>query len=175
MKSIRPWLFVAACLLLPVTAFSADKAVPAVAAPEAKANNNQILAEKARADKKALVATSMSLTQSEAKAFWPLYEEYQQTQTELGKRGIQVIASYLRAQQQAPVSDQDTRKLIDNMIAVEQAEVDFRKAFAPKLLKVLPPIKAARYLQIEDKVRAVVRAQIVPRLPLVGEAPAAKQ
>ncbi len=41
------------------------------------ADNMQILREKLKADKKLVVAANMALTEAEAKAFWPLYEEYQ--------------------------------------------------------------------------------------------------
>ncbi len=36
----------------------------------------QILRDKIKADKKLLVAMNMELTGSEAKGFWPIYEEY---------------------------------------------------------------------------------------------------
>jgi hypothetical protein len=41
------------------------------------ADNMQILREKIKADKKLLVASNMELTESEAKNFWPIYEDYQ--------------------------------------------------------------------------------------------------
>ncbi|MGZ8500911.1 MAG: hypothetical protein ACXWXL_21060, partial [Candidatus Binatia bacterium] len=34
-------------------------------------------AEKIKADKKLLMAANMELTEAEAKAFWPVYDEYQ--------------------------------------------------------------------------------------------------
>jgi hypothetical protein len=39
-------------------------------------DNMQILRDKIKADKKLLVAANMELTESEAKGFWPVYEEY---------------------------------------------------------------------------------------------------
>lgn len=184
MKRNRPLLFalmfVPVCVLTPFVVLAGDdvraKAVSApVATPatavDAPANNREIHAEKARADKKALVATHMALTEGEAKAFWPLYDEYQKSQIDLSRREIQIVAGFLEAQQKGPVDDAAARKVIDDMLVAEQAEVDFRKSFAPKLSKVLPPIKVARYLQIESKMYAVVRAQLATRIPLVGSVP----
>jgi hypothetical protein len=48
-----------------------------VAAQEKLADNMQIVLEKVRADKKLLVAENMQLTETEAKAFWPVYDQYQ--------------------------------------------------------------------------------------------------
>ena len=39
--------------------------------------------------------------------------------------------------------------------------------FVPKLSKVLPPKKVARYLQIENKIRALVKYELAGEIPLV--------
>jgi hypothetical protein len=39
------------------------------------ANNLEIIHEKLKADKKLIVAKYMELTESEAKRFWPVYED----------------------------------------------------------------------------------------------------
>ena len=39
--------------------------------------NMQILLDKVKADKKLVVAANMDLTEPEAKAFWPMYDDYQ--------------------------------------------------------------------------------------------------
>jgi hypothetical protein len=44
---------------------------------KADANNMEILREKIPADKKLVVAANIDLTAAEAKALWPLYQEYQ--------------------------------------------------------------------------------------------------
>jgi hypothetical protein len=45
---------------------------PAVA-QDKPADNMDVLREKLRADKKVVVADTLGLTESEAKAFWPVY------------------------------------------------------------------------------------------------------
>ena len=46
------------------------------------------------------------------------------------------------------------------------AWLKLKKAFVPKLSKVLPGIKVARYLQIENKIRAIVKYEIAGEVPL---------
>ena len=46
-------------------------------AQDKPADQMEILREKARADKKLVVATALALTEGEAKAFWPVYNDYQ--------------------------------------------------------------------------------------------------
>jgi hypothetical protein len=51
-------------------------------AQEKPADNMQIVREKIQTDKKLFIAENMNLTESEAKVFWPVYENYQK---DLGK------------------------------------------------------------------------------------------
>ena len=41
-----------------------------------------------------------------------------------------------------------------------------KAAYVPKLGKVLPQVKVARYLQIENKIRALVKYELAGAVPL---------
>jgi hypothetical protein len=49
---------------------------PLSLAQDKPADNMQILRDKIKADKKLVVATNMELTETVAKGFWPIYDEY---------------------------------------------------------------------------------------------------
>jgi hypothetical protein len=46
-------------------------------------------------------------------------------------------------------------------------EGGLQASYVPKLSKVLPPKKVARYLQIENKIRAAVKYDLAAEIPLV--------
>jgi hypothetical protein len=52
-------------------------------------------------------------------------------------------------------------------VAIDQGEAALKSTYAPKLSKILPTIKVVRYLQIENKIRAVVKYDIASGVPLV--------
>ena len=137
------------------------------AAQDKPADNMQILREKIKADKKLLVAANMDLTESEAKAFWPVYDQYQKDLQKINQRIVKVIEGYAEDYRNRSLSDDKARKLIDEALAIDKAEADLKSAYAPKLTKVLPARKAMRYLQIENKIRAVVRYDIASGVPVV--------
>ena len=141
-------------------------AIPA-AAQQKPADNMQILMEKVKADKKLLVANNMGLTESEAKGFWPVYEEYQKDLTAINQRIIKMIESYAADYRAKSLTDEKAKKLIEEMVAIEQAESGMKAAYVPKLGKVLPQMKVARYLQIENKIRALVKYELAGGVPLV--------
>jgi hypothetical protein len=140
---------------------------PLCAAQDKPADNMQILRDKLKADKKLLVASNMELTESEAKGFWPIYDEYQKELQKINQRMAKVLESYADDNRRKSLTDDKAKKLIDEAVSVEQAEANIKSTFAPKLSKVLPVKKVVRYLQIENKIRAVVRYDIAQGVPLV--------
>jgi hypothetical protein len=140
---------------------------PLNAAQDKPADNMQILRDKIKGDKKLVVATNMELTESEAKGFWPIYEQYQKELQKINQRIAKVLDSYADDNRKKSLTDDKAKKLIDEAVSIEQAEANIKSTFAPKLSKVLPVKKVARYLQIENKIRAVVRYDLAQGVPLV--------
>jgi hypothetical protein len=138
-----------------------------VLAQEKPADNMQILREKIKADKKLLVATNMELTESEAKNFWPIYEDYQKDLQKINERLGKLLQSYAADYKNKTMTDEKAKKLTDEFLSIEQAEVTLKTSYVPKLSKALPATKVARYLQIENKIRAVIKYDLAATVPLV--------
>ena len=136
-------------------------------AQEKPADNMQMLRDKIQADKKLLVAANMELTESEAQGFWPLYDQYQKDLQKINQRLANMLESYAADFQRKSLTDEKAKKLIAEAVAIEQAEAQLKNTYAPQLSKVLPVKKVARYLQIENKIRAVVKYDIASGMPLV--------
>ena len=140
---------------------------PAAWAQDKPADNMQILRDKIKADKKLLVAANMELTESEAKGFWPVYDQYQKDLQKINQRIVALLESYADDFRAKSLTDDKAKKLINEALAIDRAEADLKSAYAPKLGKVLPVRKVVRYLQIENKIRAVVKYDIASGVPLV--------
>ena len=131
------------------------------------ADNMEILRDKIKADKKVLVAMNMGLTESEAKGFWPVYKDYQKDLGQINRRIRALLESYAGDYNNRSLTNAKAQKLIDEFVSIEKAEADLKASFAPKLNKVLPTIKVARYLQIENKIRAIINFDIAAQVPLI--------
>ncbi len=136
-------------------------------AQDKPADNMQILRDKIKADKKLVVATNMELTESEAKSFWPVYDAYQKDLQNINRRIAGLLDRYAADFHSKSLTDDKAKKLIDEALAIEQSEANLKSTYAPKLSKALPVIKAVRYLQIENKIRAVVKYDLAQGVPLV--------
>ena len=130
------------------------------------ATNEQILLEKIKADKKLLVATNMELTDAEAAQFWPLYDAYQRGLEPINARLGRTIMDYAEAYEKGPLPDSTASHLLEEALAVNESEVALNQSFAKQLRQVLPAPKAARYLQIEHKIRALVNLELARAIPL---------
>lgn len=131
------------------------------------ASNMEILKDKIRADKKLVVAQNLALTESEAKAFWPIYEAYQKDLEELNQKLARTIQSYADEYNANTLTDARASSLMSEALASEEAEVALKKQYLERLRGVIPAMKAVRYLQIESKVRALVRMDLAANIPLV--------
>ncbi len=123
-----------------------------------------------RADKKALVASTLKLTTLEAKRFWPIYENYQRVLNATNRRLALAVEAVVTLDR--PISDLYARNLANELIASDEEEVKARRALHNRLMRgvptrVLPPNKAARYLQLESKIRAMQDYDIATGIPLV--------
>jgi hypothetical protein len=131
------------------------------------ASNLEIIHEKLKADKKAIVSKYMELTESEANKFWPVYDEYQANLQKANERLRALLESYAADYKNKSLTDEKAKKLLDDWLALERDEGNRRAEFAPKVLQALPPMKAARYLQIENEYRILLRYELATNVPLV--------
>jgi hypothetical protein len=160
-RSMKATIFLT--LAAAITVFVVSPAV----SQDKPADNMKILRDKIKADKKLLVAANMDLTESEATGFWPVYNEYQKDLAAINKRIVKLIDSYATDYQANTFTNEKAKKLIDELVAIEKAEGGLQASYVPKLSKVLPAKKVARYLQIENKIRAVVKYDLATGVPLV--------
>lgn len=134
-------------------------------AQDKPADNMQFVLEKIRADKKLFVAANMELTETEAKAFWPLYDQYQNELFLLRSRTIIMINNYAAAYEN--MDNATAKKLIDEYMELEELRLKLRQAYVPKFRDILPDIKVVRYFQIENKINAALTYEFAAKIPLI--------
>jgi len=124
-----------------------------------------VLIEKLRADKRILVAKTIKLTESEAQAFWPVYESYQDERIKLGKRLIKGIKTY--ADKYGKISDEDAKSLRRGYLAILYDELRIMEAYMPKFEEVLPEKKVFRYFQLERTIGGQLEALLGEIIPYI--------
>lgn len=135
------------------------------AAQDKPADTMELLREKARADKKLVVASVLELTESEAKAFWPVYHAYQSDMVAHYDRLLKLIATFAKAYD--TMSDATATTLLTDYLTLEKNHVALLTAYLSRFQNVLPPRKVARLYQTENKIRALVNYELARDIPFV--------
>lgn len=152
---------IAAALAVPVVAQDAERTATA------SSTDMEILRQKIKADKKAVVAANLSLTDAESAKFWPVYDQYQSELDQINQRRNKLIMDYADAYNKGPITDATAQKLIADYQKVDADEAMLRANSMPKVMAALPAVKAARYMQIEGKIRAAINYEFASAIPLV--------
>ena len=118
-----------------------------------------------KADRQAVVAANLPLSDGESKQFWPLYKEYRGETEKLGDRSAKLIAAY--AANYETMDDTKSTAFFNEWQSIERDRSALRDKFVPRFRKALPSQKAARYFQIENKLDAIVNLGLAAEIPLV--------
>lgn len=125
----------------------------------------ELLRSDIRAQKVAILTELMEFTESEDKAFWPVYREYE---VELGKINddrVDLIDEYARNYSQ--VSDALADRLAMKALDIESRRTALLAKYYGRFKSVLSPRTAARFLQIEHQLLLLIDLQIASSLPVV--------
>jgi Spy/CpxP family protein refolding chaperone len=155
--------------LVGVASLAAPLAIAQTAANAAQAaadvTDMPKLREEAKVDKRALVADTLHLTDAEAKRFWPIYDTYQRSLDETNRRRVLALEGLMFREQK--MTNLAAKRLVAELMAIDDAEAKARRTLRNRLMRSLPPIKVARYLQLEDKLQAIRVYDIASTVPLV--------
>ena len=142
-----------------------------VAVPAAQGQGNvdgvtdmQALRQSVKNDKRAFVESMLKLTSAEAKRFWPVYDTYQRNLDTTGRRRVVAVEGLMFRDK--PMTNLAAKTYATEMLAVDEAEIKARRTMRNRVMRALPAVKAARYMQLEDKIRAVQDYDVAATVPL---------
>lgn len=127
----------------------------------------EILLSTLRANRKALVATNLNLSDEEASKFWPIYDRYQTEMNAVGDRFAAMVQDYTT--NFTTLSDEQATKSVESYMEIEADRAKVRKTYVEEFAKVIPGRKLARFYQIENKMDAVLRYDLASTIPVIDE------
>jgi Spy/CpxP family protein refolding chaperone len=127
----------------------------------------QLLRQDLRSNKKQLVAANLTLTDTEATKFWPVYDQYTAEMTRIGDQKYALIKEY--AQSFGSLTDAQALSLVNRSLALDEAIAQLRIKYVPIVNRVLPGTKAASFFQIDRRLSGLIDLQLASQIPLVQE------
>ena len=125
----------------------------------------EVAREVLKTEKKVIVAEAMLLSDAESDAFWELYNEYNGELYKVHTKRVNIIKDF--AANYASMTDAKADELWNNTMAYQSELLKLNKTYYKKFKKVLPAGKAALYFQVENKIAALINAQLAAEIPLV--------
>ena len=125
----------------------------------------EVVRDVLNAEKKVIVAEAMQLSETEGMPFWEMYNEYNAELYKVHSKRVNIIKDF--AANYGSMTDTKADELWNNTMAYQSELLKLNKTYYKKFKKVLPAGKAALYFQVENKIAALINAQLAAEIPLV--------
>jgi hypothetical protein len=109
----------------------------------------------------------MSLTESEATKFWPVYDQYTADLTKINDNKLAVIKEY--AAKYENLSSEEAQALVRKWNEADDAVIQLRLKYLPKFQDALHNKKTARFFQLDRRIGLVTDLQLASEIPLVEQ------
>jgi Spy/CpxP family protein refolding chaperone len=120
-----------------------------------------------RAEKAAMVGETLSLTEEQGAAFWPLYQEYEGELKMIWDSHIELIEAY--AASYDSMSDEVANTLAEWAMELEIQRIQLlRETFRTMAdYEAIGAVTAAHFIQIENRIDMLVNMEIMTDLPML--------
>ena len=126
-----------------------------------------LLRQDIRAMKMRVIGENLSLNDTEAEKFWPIYKHYADDLHEVHNEKYALLKQY--AETWSTMTDQDALIYVRRWMEVDQEAQALRLKYVPVVTQVLPGKKAATFFQLERKLVMMVDLQLFSQVPLARE------
>jgi len=115
--------------------------------------------------KRQLIAANVTLTDTEATKFWPVYEQYSAELKKITYTKNALINEY--AEEYGSLTDEQADSLIRRWLDSDIAAFELRRKYLPIFRKVLSGKVTATFFQVEHRINAIIDLQLTSQLPLM--------
>jgi len=123
----------------------------------------EMLRSDIKTEKVAYITEVMQFTEDESTAFWPIYREYQFKLDEIADQYLGNIKTY--GENYGSLSDEMASDLVKDGFDLKKDRLNLQKDYFKKFSKALSPVKAARWVQLENQLGLLLELQVVSAIP----------
>ena len=166
--------FVATMVAATLLACSAMAGAQTAAAPAPAADKDQhvissqdidLLRKDIRSQKKQMLAQNLTLTDSDATKFWPIYDQYSAELRKIKDKQYATFQDY--ADHFGTLTDEKAASLMKDWLDVDVAVTQLRAKYLPIVSKAIGGKKGATWAQLDRRIQMMVDLQLSSKTPLV--------
>ena len=126
----------------------------------------QLIRTDLRTAKKEIITQNMRCSETESKAFWPIYQKYEADLAKIGDVKAQIIKEYAKYYELGTLLPTVAEDLSRRTFKAQKDTIALREKYYDDFKKALPAPKVTRFFQIDNKFQAVVDFQLAAEIPL---------
>ena len=123
-----------------------------------------LLRQDLRAKKMQVIGQNMSLSDTEAQKFWPIYNHYVKDLREVNNQKYALLKQY--AEMWATMTDEDALIYVRNWLEADGQAQALRLKYVPVVSQVLPGKKAATFFQLDRRLNMIIDLQLFSQIQL---------
>jgi hypothetical protein len=155
----------ATCALFALLTAAASAQTATASAAPLTDSDIQLMRSDVQADKNEIILATMQFTDSESKAFWPVYRDYARDQHLVADDRIQLIKDY--AKDYESMDDAKANDMFQRMNNIEDKTLKLRGDYWPKFMKALGAKRAAKFYQVDNRISLIINVQLTSAIPLI--------
>jgi hypothetical protein len=125
----------------------------------------EMLRKDIRSQKKQLLAQNLTLSDTDATKFWPIYDQYAAELTKIKDKQYATFQQY--ADHFGTLTDEKASSLMKDWLDVDVAVAQLRAKYLPIVSKAIGGKKGASWAQLDRRIQMMVDLQLSARTPLV--------
>lgn len=117
-------------------------------------------------EKKSMVGEFVNPSDQYKDAFWKLYDEYETSRKELGKKRIDLLTFY--ANNHETMNNEIAKKWTGDVIKLSQSTDKLLVSYYNKIMKATDPLTALKFYHIENYILTSIRIAILGEIPFIS-------
>lgn len=150
-------------------------AIPSLLKAESDDKKNDIhemILEANKANKRLIVGKNMdpilaNVDESKRKRFWEIYNNYQGKLNGITEEKVALIEDYAKNFRRQTMNNEVATDLLERYFSINEKLLAAKASLVDELKDVLEAQQKMRYLQIENKLEAIVNFHLATEIPLV--------
>jgi len=156
--------------LASVAALSGSPMTFADSVGAAELANTQALIKELQTDKRAVMLDTLALGPNQLAKFTPIYDEYQAEMKKLYTQATN-LQNRLFVSDYGGMTDVESKAIMKDAFKLRKDRIDLLDKYAGKLEKQLPAAKVFQFVQVENKITALLDVAAAASIPIVTKTP----
>ena len=127
-------------------------------------DDTELLISQIQTDKRAVVLTALEMTDDQVRAFTPIYDKYQADMKKLSERAVEMLNKF--AANYGSMTDEAAKDILKEWLELRDERNAITKKYAKEMGRALPPTKVLQWVQIENKLNALLDVQAASVIPV---------